>query len=81
MLKILLYPELPLLEFSCIQDCIEIFLAVASLFFWQWQLSSLAVGSYSASGNSITGSGKLFCQWELYNWQWECLVHFIPNKS
>nr|GEW15359.1 retrovirus-related Pol polyprotein from transposon TNT 1-94 [Tanacetum cinerariifolium] len=18
--------------------------------------------------------------WELYNWQWECLVHFIPNK-
>nr|GEV88962.1 hypothetical protein [Tanacetum cinerariifolium] len=29
--------------------------AVASLFFWQWHLSLLAVGSYSASGNSITG--------------------------
>nr|GEV23969.1 reverse transcriptase domain-containing protein [Tanacetum cinerariifolium] len=34
----------------------------------------LAVASF------FTGSGKLFCQWELYNWQWECLVHFIPNK-
>nr|GEX18665.1 reverse transcriptase domain-containing protein [Tanacetum cinerariifolium] len=29
----------------------------------------------------FTGSGKLFCQWELYNWQWECLVHFIPNNK
>nr|GEY18457.1 hypothetical protein [Tanacetum cinerariifolium] len=28
----------------------------------------------------FTGSGKLFCQWELYNWQWESLVHFIPNN-
>nr|GEW87307.1 hypothetical protein [Tanacetum cinerariifolium] len=45
-----------------------IFLAVALLFFWQWQLSLLAVGSCSASGNS-------------YNWQWECLVHFIPNTK
>nr|GEZ89495.1 RNA-directed DNA polymerase [Tanacetum cinerariifolium] len=27
----------------------------------------------------FTGSGNFFCQWELYNWQWECLVHFIPN--
>nr|GEZ00382.1 hypothetical protein [Tanacetum cinerariifolium] len=34
-----------------------IFLAVASLFFWQWKLSSLAVGTSSGSGNSITGSG------------------------
>nr|GFB77693.1 hypothetical protein [Tanacetum cinerariifolium] len=33
-----------------------IFLVVASLFFYQWQLSSLVVGSYSASGKSITGS-------------------------
>nr|GEW72862.1 putative reverse transcriptase domain-containing protein [Tanacetum cinerariifolium] len=33
----------------------------------------LAVASF------FTGSGKLFCQWELYTWQWECLVHFIPN--
>nr|GFC85979.1 hypothetical protein [Tanacetum cinerariifolium] len=41
-----------------------IFLAVASLFFWQWQPSSLAVGTSSASGN----------------WQWECLMHFIPNN-
>nr|GEV34410.1 reverse transcriptase domain-containing protein [Tanacetum cinerariifolium] len=34
----------------------------------------LAVASF------FTGSRKLFCQWELYNWQWECLVHFIPNN-
>nr|GEW98148.1 leucine-rich repeat-containing protein [Tanacetum cinerariifolium] len=31
-----------------------IFLAVASFFFWQWELSSLAVGTSSDSGNSIT---------------------------
>nr|GEV78536.1 hypothetical protein [Tanacetum cinerariifolium] len=28
----------------------------------------------------FTGSGNFFCQWELYNWQWECLVHFILNN-
>nr|GFC47533.1 hypothetical protein [Tanacetum cinerariifolium] len=33
----------------------------------------LAVASFSS------GSGKFFWQWELCNWQWECLVHFIPN--
>nr|GEU61074.1 retrovirus-related Pol polyprotein from transposon TNT 1-94 [Tanacetum cinerariifolium] len=31
-----------------------IFLALASLFFWQWELSSLAVGTSSDSGNFIT---------------------------
>nr|GEV08517.1 ATP-dependent DNA helicase RRM3-like isoform X1 [Tanacetum cinerariifolium] len=34
---------------------IAIFLAVASLFFWQWQPSSLALETSSASGNSIPG--------------------------
>nr|GEZ24015.1 hypothetical protein [Tanacetum cinerariifolium] len=38
-----------------------ILLAVASLFFWQWELSSLAVGTSSASGNSITDSGNALC--------------------
>nr|GEV23879.1 retrovirus-related Pol polyprotein from transposon TNT 1-94 [Tanacetum cinerariifolium] len=38
-----------------------IFLAVASLFFWQWQPSSLAVGTSSASGNSIPSSGNALC--------------------
>nr|GEU86963.1 hypothetical protein [Tanacetum cinerariifolium] len=38
-----------------------IFLAMAYLFFWQWQLSSLAVGSSSGSGNSITCSGNALC--------------------
>nr|GEY06739.1 hypothetical protein [Tanacetum cinerariifolium] len=33
-----------------------IFTIVASLFFWQWQLSSLAVGTSSGSGKPITGS-------------------------
>nr|GEZ48023.1 hypothetical protein [Tanacetum cinerariifolium] len=36
-----------------------IFTAVASLFFWQWKLSSLAVETSSSSGNSITGRGNL----------------------
>nr|GEX60105.1 hypothetical protein [Tanacetum cinerariifolium] len=29
----------------------------------------------------FTDSGNLYCQWELLTWQWECLVHFIPNRS
>nr|GEU89354.1 hypothetical protein [Tanacetum cinerariifolium] len=33
-----------------------------------------------AVGTFFTGSGNFFCQWELYNWQWECLVHFILNN-
>nr|GEX48326.1 hypothetical protein [Tanacetum cinerariifolium] len=36
-----------------------IFSAVASLFFWQWELSSLAVRTSPGSGNSITGNSKL----------------------
>nr|GEV74014.1 hypothetical protein [Tanacetum cinerariifolium] len=44
----------------CIQE-IAIFTAAASLFFWQWELSSLAVGTSSGSGNSITGSGNALC--------------------
>nr|GEV65317.1 putative mitochondrial protein [Tanacetum cinerariifolium] len=38
-----------------------IFTAVASFFFWQWQLSLLAVETSSGSGNSITGSGNALC--------------------
>nr|GEX67803.1 hypothetical protein [Tanacetum cinerariifolium] len=38
-----------------------IFLTVASLFFRQWQLSSLAVGTSSGSGSTITGSGNALC--------------------
>nr|GEX39986.1 zinc finger, CCHC-type [Tanacetum cinerariifolium] len=38
-----------------------IFTAVGSLFFWQWELSSLAMGTTSGSGNSITGSGNALC--------------------
>nr|GEZ84936.1 hypothetical protein [Tanacetum cinerariifolium] len=34
---------------------------MASLFFWQWKLSSLAVGTSFASENSITGSGNALC--------------------
>nr|GFB13494.1 hypothetical protein [Tanacetum cinerariifolium] len=29
----------------------------------------------------FTSSGNFFCQWELYTWQWECLVHFIPDNQ
>nr|GEW85722.1 hypothetical protein [Tanacetum cinerariifolium] len=38
-----------------------IFTVVASLFLWQWELSSLAVGTSSGSGNSITDSGNALC--------------------
>nr|GEZ35926.1 reverse transcriptase domain-containing protein [Tanacetum cinerariifolium] len=38
-----------------------ILMAVASLFFWQWELSSLAVGTSFASRNFITGSGNALC--------------------
>nr|GEX95749.1 hypothetical protein [Tanacetum cinerariifolium] len=40
---------------------VAIFTAVASIFFWQWQLSSLAVRTSSASGDSIIGSGNALC--------------------
>nr|GFA10886.1 retrovirus-related Pol polyprotein from transposon TNT 1-94 [Tanacetum cinerariifolium] len=42
-------------------DSSAIFMAVASLFFWQWQPSSLAVGTSSASENSIPGNGNALC--------------------
>nr|GFB26966.1 hypothetical protein [Tanacetum cinerariifolium] len=53
-----------------VEDIVVFETAIARilLYLGQWYLSSLAVGSCSVSGNS-------------YNWQWECLVHFIPNKS
>nr|GEX03751.1 hypothetical protein [Tanacetum cinerariifolium] len=44
------------------QIFLAIFLAVASLFFWQWQPSSLTVETSSASGNSIPNSGNALCK-------------------
>nr|GFA96088.1 hypothetical protein [Tanacetum cinerariifolium] len=29
----------------------------------------------STVATTFTGSGSLYCQWELLTWQWECLVH------
>nr|GEV06806.1 hypothetical protein [Tanacetum cinerariifolium] len=60
MLKILLYSKLPLLELSCVHDC-AIFIAVASLFYWQWELYSLAVGTSFGNGISRTGSENASC--------------------
>nr|GEU47823.1 hypothetical protein [Tanacetum cinerariifolium] len=51
-----------------------IFTAVASLFLWQ--LSSLAMGTSSASGNSITGSGNALCILFLTN-----LINVFNNSS
>nr|GEW84523.1 hypothetical protein [Tanacetum cinerariifolium] len=48
-------------DYDPYDDDIAIFLAVASFFFWQWQSSSLAVGTSSASGNFIPGSGNTLC--------------------
>nr|GEU85829.1 hypothetical protein [Tanacetum cinerariifolium] len=50
--------------------------------------SSIAVQTFGcgisnllAVATSFTGSGNLYCQWEHLTWQWECLVHFIPNRT
>nr|GEW66224.1 root allergen protein-like [Tanacetum cinerariifolium] len=53
--------ESPILTFLLDFDSSAIFLAVASLLFWQWQPSSLALGTSSANGNSIPGSGNALC--------------------
>nr|GEY69630.1 copia protein [Tanacetum cinerariifolium] len=44
---------------ACLMQSIAIFLAVASLFFWQWHPSTLAVGTSFASGNFITGRTRV----------------------
>nr|GEZ41119.1 hypothetical protein [Tanacetum cinerariifolium] len=46
-------------EIALTTRCNAIFLAVASLFFWQWHSSSLAVGTSSASRNSIPGNDNI----------------------
>nr|GFC39747.1 hypothetical protein [Tanacetum cinerariifolium] len=33
-----------------------------------------------AVGTPSTGSGNLYCQWELSPGSRKCLVHFIPNN-
>nr|GEU29948.1 hypothetical protein [Tanacetum cinerariifolium] len=55
----LVFADLRRIRMTKVQSAI--FIAVASLFFWQWQLSSLAVGTSSASRNSLTGSGNALC--------------------
>nr|GFA92580.1 retrovirus-related Pol polyprotein from transposon TNT 1-94 [Tanacetum cinerariifolium] len=37
------------------------------------------ISNLLAVATTFTGSGNLYCQWELLTWQWEYLVHFIPN--
>nr|GEW06918.1 2-(3-amino-3-carboxypropyl)histidine synthase subunit 2-like [Tanacetum cinerariifolium] len=46
----------------------------------QCNLHSSGFSFLLAVATFFTGSGNFFCQWELYNWQWKCLVHSIPNK-
>nr|GEZ93918.1 hypothetical protein [Tanacetum cinerariifolium] len=42
--------------------------------FWQWHLFS------SGSGNNLHWQLELILPVGTLTWQWECLVHFIPNK-
>nr|GFC26926.1 hypothetical protein [Tanacetum cinerariifolium] len=44
------------------------------------QTSGSSISILLAVATIFTGSGNLYCQWELLTWQWECLVHFIPNR-
>nr|GEY03416.1 retrovirus-related Pol polyprotein from transposon TNT 1-94 [Tanacetum cinerariifolium] len=50
--------DVPLNRIYYLRKSNAIFPALASLFVWQWEHSSLAVGTSSASRNSITGSGN-----------------------
>nr|GEU60445.1 integrase, catalytic region, zinc finger, CCHC-type, peptidase aspartic, catalytic [Tanacetum cinerariifolium] len=43
------------------------------------QTSGSGISYLLAVATIFTGSGNLYCQWELLTWQWACLVHFIPN--
>nr|GEV39372.1 hypothetical protein [Tanacetum cinerariifolium] len=43
------------------------------------QTSGSGISNLLAVVTTFTGSGNLYCQWEHLSWQWECLVHFIPN--
>nr|GEU33525.1 hypothetical protein [Tanacetum cinerariifolium] len=43
------------------------------------QTSGSGISYLLAVATTFTGSGNLYCQWEHLTWQWECLVHFIPN--
>nr|GFA34751.1 hypothetical protein [Tanacetum cinerariifolium] len=63
-----------------------IFTTVASLFFSQWELSSLAVGTSPSSGNFITGSGNTLCilfptkYLTLWIFDCRCSRHMTGNK-
>nr|GEX64768.1 24-methylenesterol C-methyltransferase 2 [Tanacetum cinerariifolium] len=42
---------------------------------WQWDLHS------SGSGNTLHWPWELILPVGTFSWQWECLVHFIPNMA
>nr|GEX81205.1 integrase, catalytic region, zinc finger, CCHC-type, peptidase aspartic, catalytic [Tanacetum cinerariifolium] len=50
---------------------------------WKFEMQTFGSGisNLLAVATTFTGSGNLYCQWKLLTWQWECLVHFIPNKG
>nr|GEX24280.1 hypothetical protein [Tanacetum cinerariifolium] len=60
-------------------DCTSMSTLEADFFIIAVQTAGSGISILLAVGTPSTGSRNLFCQWELYNWQWECLVHFIPN--
>nr|GEY12125.1 hypothetical protein [Tanacetum cinerariifolium] len=45
------------------------------------QTSGSGISNLLAVATTFTGRGNLYCQWEHLTWQWECLVHFIPNTE
>nr|GFA38502.1 reverse transcriptase domain-containing protein [Tanacetum cinerariifolium] len=46
----------------------------------QCNLLNSGISFLLAVGTFFTGSGNFSWQRELHNWQWECLVYFIPNN-
>nr|GEZ51250.1 hypothetical protein [Tanacetum cinerariifolium] len=76
--------QLPPTEHSAhVEDIVASATAIARIFLYpeQCDLFGSGISLLLAVGTNFTRSGKFFWQWELYSWQWECLVHFIPNRN
>nr|GEY95811.1 reverse transcriptase domain-containing protein [Tanacetum cinerariifolium] len=44
------------------------------------QTSGSGISNLLAVATTFTGSGNLYCQWELLTWQWECLLKVVKSS-
>nr|GFC60293.1 hypothetical protein [Tanacetum cinerariifolium] len=66
---------MPLLKFSCIQDSFFFFSSIAVKTFGSGILNLLVVAT------TFTGSGNLYCQWELYPGSGNALCILFPTGA